>query len=101
MPSQIQLAPRAKEVKPLGGHKLEVTFNNGRSGTVDFKPYLVGAKGLLRALRLVSVFQKVQVDRECGCLTWPNGADWDPDILYWMVIGKPISWSTDPEYHQP
>src|SRR5438477_13007411 len=80
-----KLSPRAKCVKALGGHKLEVIFSNGRRGIVDFKPYLTGAKGILRPLRSASVFQKVRVDEECGCLVWPNDVDWDPEILYWMV----------------
>jgi hypothetical protein len=35
-------------------------------------------------------FAQVRVDTELGTVTWPNGADLDPDVLYAQVTGRPI-----------
>lgn len=50
------------EVRPLGGYRLYLKFEDGVEGEVDVGP--VG---------------------------WPNGADLDPDALYAKVSGKPIA----------
>jgi hypothetical protein len=28
------------------------------------------------------LFERVRVDRGLGTITWPNGADLDPDVIY-------------------
>jgi len=35
-------------------------------------------------------FEQVRADSEPGTVTWPNGADLDPDVLYGRVTGIPV-----------
>ena len=69
-------------VRPLGGYRLELTFNDGAVKVVDFWPLLEDRKGLFETLKDRSFFSKVYVDQEAGTITWPNGLDWAPDVLY-------------------
>jgi glycine/D-amino acid oxidase-like deaminating enzyme len=53
---------------------------------VNLEPALHGE--LLGPLRDESLFRQVAVDPEVGAITWPNGADMDPSILYqWETVG--------------
>lgn len=65
-------------VRPLEGYRLAVTFENGKSGTFDMRPYLY--KGVFRALQDPSVFRAVRV--EGGTATWPGDIDIAPERLY-------------------
>ena len=93
--------PRVKELKYLGGYELEIVFTNGRRGVVDFRPYVMGKGGLLKALEDPDFFKRVRVEPDFRTLVWPNDADWCPDVLYWLVTGTPIAGSTDARYHKP
>ncbi len=61
-------------------HTLDVVFADGTSQRIDFWPSLTGE--LFEPLRDKSFFSKVHVDEEAGTLVWPNGADFDPDMLH-------------------
>lgn len=71
---------RAQSVQPLTGFVVQVTFTNGMSRDVDLEPYLQGP--MFEPIRKqADLFRAVRV--EYGALTWPNGADIDPDVLYY------------------
>src|SRR5436190_10576189 len=97
-PPAHRLHPRVKSVKWRTGHVLEITFLNGKKGVVDFWPHIAGKGGLLKPLESVAFFKQVKVQPEFKTLVWPNDADWDPDILYWLATKTPIEWSTDPQH---
>jgi hypothetical protein len=101
MTSDRKMFPRVKSVRHLGGHKLKITFTNGERGIVDFRPYITGKGGVLKPLENPAFFKQVRVDPDFKTLVWPNDADWCPDVLYWLVTGTPITWSTDTQYHKP
>jgi hypothetical protein len=66
-------------VKPLGGYRVHVKFDNGSEGTHDFNA-LVKERGLIvEPLRDEAYFARVFL--ELGALTWPNGYDMCPDWL--------------------
>src|SRR3954447_14288256 len=94
--------PRAKSVRHVKDHELEVTFADGETRLVPLWDEIVRASGeLVRPLRDVSYFEKVTVSSEGGHLEWPNGYDIDPDVLYWLATGTPITLATDTRYHRP
>lgn len=61
-----------------GGYRIHVTFNDGRSGTIDFVQWLEGP--IFEPLKDVEYFQRFFLDG--GTVTWPNGADIAPETLY-------------------
>jgi len=77
------------EARPAGGHKLYLRFEDGVEGEVDLSK-LIEFKGIFEPLRDVREVANVRVDPEQGTVSWPNGADLDPDVLYAVLTGKPI-----------
>jgi len=56
-------------------------FSDGSERVVDLTPFLWGP-----AFEAIAaddeVFRSVVVDPKTGTLSWPNGADLDPDVLH-------------------
>jgi len=78
----MKLGPRIGvcSVKPLQRFLALVTFDDGTQREVDFEPYLHGP--VFEPIRNDPVaFCSITVTR--GVVTWPNGADVDPDVLYY------------------
>lgn len=63
-----------------GSGLLQLTFNDGTRKTVDVSPLLNGP--VFEPLRDPHYFARVQLDRVCGTVVWPNGADFAPEALY-------------------
>ncbi|MCE5266662.1 MAG: DUF2442 domain-containing protein [Planctomycetaceae bacterium] len=69
-----------RKVEPLHGFKALVSFDNGTQREIDLDPYLHG-----------QVFEPIRNDQDVframtvggGTIAWPNGADVDPDVLYY------------------
>jgi hypothetical protein len=61
-------------------YTLRVTFDDGASHLIDFRPVLAGE--LYGPLQDLAAFNGVQLDSEVGTLVWPNGADFDPATLH-------------------
>lgn len=77
------------EVRPLGDHRVFIRFEDGVSGEVDIAD-VVAFEGVFAPLRDPVRFAEVRVHPELRTLSWPNGADLDPDVLYVRVSGKPM-----------
>lgn len=73
-------------VQPLTDHSLRLRFEDGAEGVVALSD-LVAFKGVFAPLRDPEFFRLVTVNPELGTITWPNGADLDPDVLYARIIG--------------
>ncbi len=72
-----------------GGYEIEVTFDNGKSGVVDFSRYL--EKGhLYKKFKDLAFFRSFEINRELGVLTWPGGIDIAPETLYSEATGAPL-----------
>jgi hypothetical protein len=82
------------DAKPLSGHRLHLRFADGSEGVVDLAPHLKFS-GVFEPLKDPVYFAKVRVDPDLGTVTWPNGADLDPDVLYSRLTGKPIGIQTE------
>ncbi len=79
---------RVRSAEPTDGFNVLVTFEDGTRKQIDLEPYLVGP-----------VFESVRNDPAMfrsmtirgNTIAWDNGADIDPDVLYyglkpaWMV----------------
>jgi hypothetical protein len=77
------------KVEPRGGYRLWLQFQDGVEGEVDVEP-LLSFRGVFAPLRDPSYFARVRVNSELGTICWPNGADWDPLVLYSLVTRRPI-----------
>ncbi len=74
----------------VGPYTLSVSFADGTTQEIDFRPVLHGA--LFGPLRDLAVFNSVSLDHEGGILTWPNGADFDPATLHdWPRVSAELA----------
>jgi len=70
---------RVKAVKPLQKFRADVLFTDGSRREIDLEPYLQGP--IFEKIRSdAEFFREMRVDG--GTIAWPNGADIDPDVLY-------------------
>jgi hypothetical protein len=76
-------------VRPLGGMRLRLKFDDGASGEVDLARWLP-CKGVFRPLFAPAYFRRVRVERDTGTIAWPNDADVDSVVLYHWTTGKPL-----------
>lgn len=76
------------EVKPVGGYRLYLRFDDGVSGVVDLEPILLPFDGVFEPLRDRSYFEQVRVNADIGTICWPNDADIAPETLYALVTGR-------------
>jgi len=77
------------EVELRGEYRLWLRFQDGVQGEVDLGPE-VKFQGVFVPLRDPAYFARVRINQELGTICWPNGADWDPLVLYSLVTGRPV-----------
>ena len=77
------------KVEPRGGYRLWLQFQDGVEGEVDLAPEL-NFQGVFAPLCDPAYFARVRINQELGTICWPNGADWDPLVLYSLVTGRPV-----------
>jgi hypothetical protein len=68
------------EVKVVGLHSLELTFDNGVHKRVNLRRELYGP--VFEPLRDPAYFAQAYLDPDSRTVTWPNKADFAPDFLY-------------------
>ena len=85
-----------------GDYLIEVEFDDGRRGTVDFKKYLK-RRGVFERFRDIAFFRNFAIDKELGVLTWNNEIDIAPETLYAEATGTALpTWMTpDRDSHTP
>ena len=72
-----------------GGYRIDLEFEDGRRGTVDFTKYLK-RKGVFERFRDLEFFRNFTVNEELGVLTWGNEIDIAPETLYAEATGTPL-----------
>lgn len=77
------------EVKPLGGYRLFLRFDDGAAGEIDLDS-IVRFEGVFAPLRDQAVFAQVRVNAELGTIVWPNGADLCADVLHAKITGRKL-----------
>ena len=88
-----KLGPRVRirKVEPLEDFKVRVTFENNTEREIDLGPYLRGP--IFAPIRdNPTMFRAMKI--EGGTIAWDNGADIDPDVLYYNL--KP-AWMEETE----
>jgi hypothetical protein len=79
----------------LGNYRIEIEFDNGERGTVDFAMYL-DRPGVFNRFRDLEFFRSFSINRELGVLTWGDEIDIAPETLYSRATGTPL-----PEWMNP
>ena len=64
-----------------GEYKIEVTFEDGVTGIVDFSKFLSNG-GVFEKFRNIEFFKNFRINRELGVLTWGGEVDIAPETLY-------------------
>lgn len=78
--TQLGKRVRVKRAEPLDEFNMRLFFENGTVKDIDLKSYLRGP--IFEPIRKSrDVFEDVHI--EGGTIAWPNGADIDPDVLYY------------------
>jgi hypothetical protein len=67
------------DARYLSGHRVWVEFDDGASGAIDLADELDGE--VFEPLRDERYFARLTVDTTSRTLTWPNGADFAPELL--------------------
>jgi hypothetical protein len=75
--------------KYKGGYKIEVTFEDGATGVIDFSKYLHEG-GVFEKFRDIGFFKQFKVNQELGVLTWGDEIDIAPETLYAEATNTPL-----------
>jgi hypothetical protein len=70
--------------KYIDDYRVSVTFENGKTGIIDFSPY-VNSGGVFKMLVNKDYFKTFYINEDLGTICWPNGADVAPESLYQLV----------------
>lgn len=70
---------RVTDFEIVGDYTIRVHFDDGSEQVIDFEPVLYGE--MWGPLRDLDFFAQVEIDPIAHTLTWPNGADFDPETL--------------------
>lgn len=79
-----------------GGHTIELEFDDGRRGLVDFSRYLHRG-GVFERFKDLEFFRNFTVSEELGTLTWGNEVDVAPETLYAAATGSPLPTWMEPD----
>jgi hypothetical protein len=72
-----------------GEYKIEVTFEDGASGVVDFSKYL-SRGGVFEKFKDLEFFKNFKIHEELGVLTWGDEIDIAPETLYAEATHSPL-----------
>ena len=71
------------DVEVVGEHRLRIAFDDGLRGEIDASNWVW--RGVFEPLRDPAYFARVELDRQLGTISWPNGADVAPETLHLWV----------------
>jgi hypothetical protein len=78
-----------------GDYQIEIEFDDGKKGTIDFSKYIVRG-GVFERFRDIDFFRHFEVNPELGILSWQNEIDIAPETLYADATGSPL-----PDWMEP
>ena len=71
------------------GYKIEVVFDDGKKGVIDFTKYLRRG-GVFKRFKDMDFFRSFAINKELGILTWQNEIDIAPETLYAEATGTSL-----------
>ena len=90
--NQLGRLVRVRTVEPLQGFTVRTRFEDGTQKEIDLERYLRGP--IFEPIRNdPAMFRSVKVDG--GAIAWENGADIDPDVMYYDLT--PAWMETEPD----
>ncbi|MES2881263.1 MAG: DUF2442 domain-containing protein [Bacteroidota bacterium] len=69
-----------KSFEIVAPYTLKIVFEDLHCQVINFLPILKGE--IYGPLKKVQLFEKATIDDEIKTIVWPNGADFDPALLY-------------------
>jgi hypothetical protein len=72
---------RVQSIEPLDPPIVRVRFSNGEQRVIDLAAYIATGPIFEPVRNDPAFFRSASV--EGGTIAWPNGADIDPDVLYY------------------
>jgi hypothetical protein len=69
-----------------GGYRIELEFDDGKRGIVDFSKYLEKG-GIFERMKDIDFFRGFSVNGELGTLTWEDEIEIAPETLYAEATG--------------
>ena len=78
-----------------GAYKIEVMFDDGKKGVIDFEKYLAYG-GVFERFKDMDFFRNFAINPELGVITWGGGTiDVAPETVYAEATGTPLpSWTS-------
>ena len=70
-----------------GEYRIELEFDDGQRGVVDFSKYLERG-GVFERFKDIEFFRRFSVNAELGVLTWEDEVDVAPETLYAEATGR-------------
>ena len=83
------MTPDVVAAEHRDGYRIELAFDNGRRGIVDFSKYLLRG-GVFKRFQDMEFFLSFRVNEELGVLTWGDAVDIAPETLYSEATGEPL-----------
>ena len=81
----------------IGEYRLQITFEDGRFGIVDFAEFIKKG-GVFEKLRDLDFFKTFTIDPELKVITWGGEIDIAPETLYSKATGDPLpEWMQEEE----
>ena len=77
------------EMKCLDDFKLSLTFDDGKTGVLDCKPF-IAKRGVFAKLMDPNVFRKASINRDLGIATWEDEVDIAAETVYSLATGSPL-----------
>lgn len=72
-----------------GEYKIEMTFEDGAKGIVDFSKYL-SKGGVFQKFKNLEFFKNFKINEELGVIAWGNEIDIAPETLYCEATSAPL-----------
>jgi hypothetical protein len=83
------MIPDVISAKYIDDYKIELSFDDGKKGIVDFSRYLKMG-GVFERFKDIEFFKDFTVNKELGIITWRDELDVSPETLYSEATGSPL-----------